>query len=109
MKNVNTIKKIKEENQDSIQRQVTIAIWYKTKGNMEEALEIIYDKIPLDPDYVKAVAKAEKEEVTKMGAILHVITDNGFHWYPNEQGHCSLCYIEKNGRYSPFPVFCGIK
>lgn len=109
MKNVNTIKKIEEENQDSIQRQVTIAIWYKTKGNMEEALEIIYDKIPLDPDYVKAVAKAEKEEVTKMGAILHVITDNGFHWYPNEQGHCSLCYIEKNGRYSPFPVFCGIK
>lgn len=109
MKNVNTIKKIEEENQDSIQRQVTIAIWYKTKGNMEEALEIIYNKIPLDPDYVKAVAKAEKEEVTKMGAILHVITDNGFHWYPNEQGHCSLCYIEKNGRYSPFPVFCGIK
>lgn len=109
MKNVNTIKKIEEENQDSIQRQVTIAIWYKTKGNMEEALEIIYGKIPLDPDYVKAVAKAEKEEVTKMGAILHVITDNGFHWYPNEQGHCSLCYIEKNGRYSPFPVFCGIK
>ena len=109
MKNVNTIKKIEEENQDSIQRQVTIAIWYKTKGNMEEALEIIYNKIPLDPDYVKAVAKAEKEEVTKMGAILHGITDNGFHWYLNEQGHCSLCYIEKNGRYSPFPVFCGIK
>ena len=109
MKNVNTIKKIEEENQDSIQRQVTIAIWYKTKGNMEEALEIIYNKIPLDPDYVKAVAKAEKEEVTKMGAILHVITDDGFPWCLNEQGHCSLCYIEKDGRYSPFPVFCGIK
>ena len=109
MKNVNTIKKIEEENQDSLQRQVTIAIWYKTKGNMNEALEILYDNIPLDPDYVKAVAKAEKEEVAKMGAILHVVTDYGFPWYLNEQGHGSLCYIEKNGRYSPFPVFCGIK
>lgn len=109
MKNVNTIKKIEEENQDSLKRQVTIAIWYKTKGNMKEALEILEKKIPLDPDYVKAVAKAEKEEVAKMGAILHVVTDMGFPWYLNKQGHGSLCYIEKNGRYSPFPVFCGIK
>ena len=109
MKILNTIKKIEEENQDSLQRQVTIAIWYKTKGNMNEALEILYDNIPLDPDYVKAVAKAEKEEVTKMGAILHVVTDYDFPWYLNEQGHGSLCYIEKNGYYSPLPVFCGIK
>lgn len=109
MKNVNTTQKAKEENQDSLKRQVTIAIWYKTKGNMNEALEILEKKILLDPDYVKAVAKAEKEEVTKMGAILHVVTDDGFPWYLNEQGHGSLCYIEKNGYYSPFPVFCGIK
>ena len=109
MKNVNTIKKIEEENQDSFQRQVTIAIWYKTKGNMREALEILEKKIPLEFSYVKTVAKAEKEEITKMGAILHVVTDDGFPWYLNEQGHGSLCYIEKNGYYSPFPVFCGIK
>ena len=109
MKNVNTTQKAKEENQDSLKRQVTIAIWYKTKGNMKEALEILEKKIPLDPDYVKTVAKAEKEEVAKMGAILHVVTDDGFPWYLNEQGHSSLCYIEKNGYYSPFPVFCGIK
>ena len=109
MKNVNTIKKIEEENQDALKRQVAIAIWYKTKGNMNKALEILEKKILLDPDYVKAVAKAEKEEVAKMGAILHVVTDTGFPWYLNEQGHGSLCYIEKNGRYSPFPIFCGIK
>ena len=109
MKNVNTTQKTKEENQDSLKRQVTIAIWYKTKDNMNEALEILEKKILLDPDYVKTVAKAEKEEVAKMGAILHVVTDDGFPWYLNEQGHGSLCYIEKNGRYSPLPIFCGIK
>ena len=38
MKNVNTTQKTKEENQDSLKRQVTIAIWYKTKDNMREAL-----------------------------------------------------------------------
>ena len=109
MKNVNTIKKIEEENQDALKRQVAIAIWYKAKGNMKEALEILDKEIPLDPDYIKTVAKAEKEEVAKMGAILHVVTDMGFPWYLNKQGYGSLCYIEKNGRYSPLPIFCGIK
>lgn len=96
-------------NPDSLARQTTIAIWYKTKGNTKKAVEILRNKIPLDPDYVKAVAKAEKEEVAKMGAVLHVVTDEDFPEELKNQRDISLCYIEKGGYYSPFPVFCGIK
>lgn len=98
-----------KENQDSLARQTCIAIWYKTKGNMKKAMEILRNKIPLDPGYVKAVTREEKNEVAKMGAILHVVTDEDFPKELKEQENVSLCYIEKNGYYSPFPVFCGIK
>lgn len=101
--------KEEEKNSDSLKRQTCIAIWYKTKGNMKKAVEILRNKIPLDPGYVKAVAKAEKEEVAKMGAILHVVVDDDFPEELKELEDVSLCYIEKKGYYSPFPVFCGIK
>lgn len=102
-------KEKEEKNSDSLKRQTCIAIWYKTKGNMKKAVEILRNKIPLDPEYVKAVEKEEKEEVAKMGAILHVITDDDFPEELKELEDVSLCYIEKEGYYSPFPVFCGIK
>ena len=102
-------KKDEEENSDSLARQTCIAIWYKTKGNMKKAMEILKNKIPLDPGYVKAVAREEKHAVADMGGILHVVVDEDFPEELKKRGSVSLCYIEKEGCYSPFPVFCGIK
>lgn len=101
----------KEQPEDSLERQACIAIWYKTKGDPFKAMEILKNKIPLDPGYVKSVAKAEKREVERQGGKLLVVVDDDFP-FPSElkkMTSISLCYIEKKGRYSSFPVFCGIK
>lgn len=97
------------QNEDSVARQTCIAIWYKTKGDAAKAMKILRKKIPLDPGYISEVARAEKEEVEKRGAKLHVAVDEDF---PDELKRLrpfSLCYIEKDGIYSPYPIFCGIK
>lgn len=98
-----------EENQDPLVRHTCIAIWYKAKGNAIKAFEILKNKIPLDPGYVKAVAREEEDAIAKMGAVLHVVTDEDFPEELKRLDPISLCYIEKDGRYSSLPVFCGIK
>lgn len=95
--------------EDSLARQTCIAIWYKTKGDPLKAMEILKKKIPLDPAYIRGVAKAEKREIERLGAKLRVVTDEDFPDELKKLTPISLCYIEKDGMYSSLPIFCGIK
>ena len=99
----------KEQPEDPLARQTCIAIWYKTKGDPFAAMKILKEKIPLDPAYVRGVAKAEKREIERLGGKLLVVVDEDFPDWLKRTYPISLCYIEKDGKYSSLPVFCGIK